>query len=314
MEGLKPFWVAVWLTLAALCAPGAAWAQVEDAEDYTRTRYPIVLAHGMAGFDTVFGSVDYWYGVPEALRDGGAEVYLTRVSAFHRTESRGAQLLRQIEIIVALSGKPRVNIIAHSHGGLDARYVAAQRPDLVASLTTVATPHKGTAAADFIRDNLRPGGLTERALGFLADQLGAILGLLSGSEIPQDAVAATEALTTAGAAAFNGRYPAGVPTTECGEGEYSHNGVRMFSMSGASALTNALDASDAAFAITTLLVPGDDDGLVPVCSAHFGEVIRDDFRQNHGDEVGQLLGLVGRSADPRAILRAHAQRLRAAGL
>ncbi|MFN3199616.1 MAG: lipase family alpha/beta hydrolase [Bradymonadia bacterium] len=290
--------------------PGAHAQEV----DYTRTRYPIVLAHGMAGFDTLFGAVDYWYGVPEALRAGGAEVFLTRVSAFNRTEERAEQLLRQIEIITALTGKPRVNIIAHSQGGLDSRYVMGVRPDLVASLTTVATPHKGTDAADFLRDNLNEGGFTERAIGFLADQLGEILALLSGSEIPQDAIAATESLTSEGAAAFNARFPWGLPENRCGEGPAEVEGIKLFSMSGASALTNPLDATDAAFAITTLLVDGDDDGLVPVCSSHFGVVIRDDFRQNHGDEVGQLVGLVGRSADARAILRAHAHRLREAGL
>jgi triacylglycerol esterase/lipase EstA (alpha/beta hydrolase family) len=97
---------------------------------YTKTRYPIVLAHGLAGFDKVFGTVEYFFGIPEALRDGGAEVYLTQVSAYNTSEERGEQLLAQIEQIVATSGQPKVNIIGHSQGGLDARYVAAVRPDL----------------------------------------------------------------------------------------------------------------------------------------------------------------------------------------
>src|SRR4029079_3074214 len=45
--------------------------------DYTKTKYPIVLCHGMAGFDSLFGAVDYFHGVVESLQDGGADVHVT---------------------------------------------------------------------------------------------------------------------------------------------------------------------------------------------------------------------------------------------
>ena len=43
--------------------------------DYTKTKYPVVLAPGVLGFDKLVGFVDYWYGIPSAMRDGGAKVY-----------------------------------------------------------------------------------------------------------------------------------------------------------------------------------------------------------------------------------------------
>ena len=62
---------------------------------YTKTKYPIVLTHGMLGFDSLLG-VDYWYGIPSALRKDGATVYVTEVSQLDTSEARGEQLLEQV--------------------------------------------------------------------------------------------------------------------------------------------------------------------------------------------------------------------------
>ncbi len=87
-----------------------------QASTYTQTKYPIVLAHGMLGFDNILG-VDYWFGIPSALRRDGAQVYVTEVSQLDTSEVRGEQLLQQVEEIVALSGQPKVNLIGHSTPG-----------------------------------------------------------------------------------------------------------------------------------------------------------------------------------------------------
>ena len=42
---------------------------------YTETKYPIVLAHGLLGFDEILG-IEYWYKIPTDLRNDGAEVYV----------------------------------------------------------------------------------------------------------------------------------------------------------------------------------------------------------------------------------------------
>ena len=281
---------------------------------YTETRNPIVLAHGMAGFDALFGVVDYFNGIAGALRSGGAEVYVTEVSAFNSTEERGAQLLEQVEEIVAITGRP-VNLIGHSHGGLDVRYVAAERPDLVASVTTVGTPHKGAELATYLRANLSEGGFSEGVLSFFADSLGVIVGLLSGTTNPQDSVAGLESLSAPGAAAFNADYPQGIPTTACGEGAHVVNGVRYYSWSGTRPLTNVLDISDPALGLASLFYSEPNDGLVGRCSSHLGDVIRDNYRMNHLDEVNQVFGLVyWFESNPKSVFRAHANRLKNAGL
>lgn len=163
-------------TLLALCISALALAgQAHASTGYTQTRYPIVLGHGMLGFDSLLG-VDYWYGIPAALRRDGAQVYVTEVSQLNTSELRGEELLAQVEEIVALSGKPKVNLIGHSHGGPTVRYVAAVRPDLVASVTSVGAPHKGSDVADLIR-NIPEGSAGEAIVAGLvkrdgcADQL-----------------------------------------------------------------------------------------------------------------------------------------------
>ncbi|MCA9550988.1 MAG: triacylglycerol lipase [Myxococcales bacterium] len=286
-----------------------------EAGTYTRTRYPIVLAHGMAGFDELFGVYEYWFGMADALRRDGATVYVTEVSQFNDTEVRGEQLLAQIEEIVAITGAGKVNIIAHSHGGLDARYVASVRPDLVASVTTIGSPHRGAELANFLRANVNEGGFTELVLSTFANALGQLLALVSGTSNPQDAIAGLEALTSQGTAAYNARYPAGVPTQGCGDGAHTVSGVRYYSWSGTRPLTNLLDPSDAALGLSSLVYSEANDGLVGRCSSHLGDVIRDDYRMNHLDEVNQVLGLTyWFESDPRSVVRAHANRLKNAGL
>jgi triacylglycerol lipase len=282
---------------------------------YTKTKYPIVLEHGMAGFDELFGIYGYWFGIVDALEDGGATVFTTTVSQFNATELRGEQLLDQVETIAALTGKPKVNLIGHSHGGLDVRYVAAVRPDLVASVSSVGSPHKGAALADFLRANVENGSFTEGILAFFADSLGTVIGLLTGHTNPQDAIAGLDSLTTAGLAAFNAQFPQGVPATACGQGAGSVNGIRYYSWSGTGVLTNALDISDPALGLASLVYPEANDGLVGKCSSHLGTVIRDNYFHNHLDEVNQILGLTSIfEASPQSIFRAHANRLKNAGL
>ena len=307
--------LALCLALAGVLPAAAANAWCLWDCSYAKTKYPIVLAHGMAGFDELFGVYEYWYGIPNALRDKGATVFVTEVSQFNSTEVRGEQLIDQIETITAITGKPRVNLIGHSHGGLDVRYAAAARPDLVASVTSVGTPHKGADLADYLAANIAGGSFAEGVLAYFANSLGTVLGLLTGSSNPQDAIAALGSLTSAGSAAFNASYPQGVPGTSCGEGAAVVNGIRYYSWSGTGILTNVLDVSDSGMALTSFFYSGANDGLVGRCSSHLGDVIRDNYFQNHLDEVNQVLGLVSIfESSPASIFRSHANRLKNLGL
>ncbi|BCA27853.1 triacylglycerol lipase [Metapseudomonas otitidis] len=294
----------------------AASGESLAATGYTQTRYPIVLAHGMLGFDSILG-VDYWYGIPSALRRDGASVYVTEVSQLNTSEARGEELLEQVEEIVAISGKPKVNLIGHSHGGPTIRYVAGVRPDLVASATSVGGPHKGSATADFLRQ-IPPGSAGEAVLAGIVNGLGSLINFLSGSRStqPQNALGSLESLNSQGAARFNTKFPQGIPTTACGEGAYQVNGVRYYSWSGTSPMTNLLDISDGLLAATALTFKGEaTDGLVGRCSSHLGKVVRDNYRMNHLDEVNQTFGLVSLfETDPVTVYRQHANRLKNDGL
>jgi triacylglycerol lipase len=272
------------LSVALILAAAAVLPSrtADAASTFTKTRYPIVLAHGLSGFRQLFGVVDYFFGIPGDLQSGGAKVFVTQVSAFGSAEQRGEQLLQQIEFIAASTGAGKVNLIGHSQGGLDARYVMAVRPDLIAAL---------------------------------AGSLGTILDLLTGTPEPQDALGALHSLSSEGAADFNQRFPAGLAATRCGATPSTAGGIPLFSWAGSSVLTNILDVSDPALGIASLFYSESSDGLVGRCSSHFGKVLRDDYRMNHLDEVNQLFGLVSIfETSPVAVFRSHANRLRNAGL
>ncbi|MYM73636.1 alpha/beta fold hydrolase [Duganella sp. FT134W] len=288
----------------------AAVPSPASAAGYTQTHYPIVLVHGLFGFDRV-GPVDYFYGIAPALRSGGADVYVTSVSAANSTEVRGEQLLLQVKQILAATGATKVNLIGHSHGAPTSRYVASVRPDLVASVTSVGGVNQGSRVADVLI-----GAVPDVTYG-VANAVSGLISFLSGSPtLPQNARAAAVSLSTAGTAAFNTRHPQGVPTSACGEGAYQVNGVYYFSWSGAKPLTNVLDASDPVLGLTALAFNGaKNDGLVSSCSSHLGRVIRDDYALNHLDEVNQLIGITNLfETNPVTLYRQQANRLQGLGL
>lgn len=282
---------------------------------YTSTKYPIVLAHGLFGWDTILG-IDYWYGIPKSLKDGGAKVYVTQVSAANSTEVRGEQLLAQVKQILAATGAAKVNLIGHSHGGPTVRYVAAVAPELVASATTVGGVNKGSKIADLIRGALPAGSTSENVANQVASLLGSVISTLSGnSALPQSAVNALNSLTTEGSLAFNAKFPQGVPTSACGEGAYSVNGVKYYSWSGTKPFTNVLDPIDGPLAILDTFFGEPSDGLVSGCSSRLGKVINANYKMNHLDEVNQFFGLVNLfETNPVTIYRQHANRLQQAGV
>lgn len=301
--------------LMILCFVGAFLSPSAMADTYTQTRYPIVLVHGMLGFDSI-GAINYWYGIPEGLRAGGATVFVASVSALNTNEARGEQVLQYLELLRAQYGYQKFNLIGHSHGGATSRYVAGVAPDLVASVTTVGAPHDGSKVADAIQAGAGATGTTG-LIATLVDGLGQLIGLLSGNSSPQDALGTLASLNTAGARDFNLRFPQGAPTQACGQGaELAANGVRYYSAGGTAVATNVFDILDPTLIATSLVFGFEaNDGLVSQCSSHWGRVLRDNYGWNHIDEINHLFGLRGVfSADPVAFYRSQANRLRNLGL
>lgn len=308
---------------AALCvmllAASPSWANCWFNCSYAKTKYPIVLQHGLAGFDTLSGGVQYWYGIPESLRAEGAEVFVTQVSPVNSSIARGESLIAQLDDIRAIKGNSalKFNLIGHSQGGVDIRYVAAVRPDLVASLTTVGSPHRGS---DLVTIDPPSGQVIPTpASNAISNLFSFVWSSLGGSPDPIGIEAFLRNFSPSGIAAYNAQFPAGMPSSYCGQGaaltQTPAGPIRNYSWSGDSPLTNAIDPSDALLVTISLFYDEPNDGLVETCASHFGTVLRDNYRMNHLDEVNNLFGLTSYfEVDPKTLFRNHANRLKTGGL
>lgn len=125
-------------------------------DKYRTPQYPIVLAHGLMGFDELqiagkwLPRVQYWRGIKEAMHKNDIEVITTSVPTTGSIKQRAHALVKQLNH--KAKGR-KVNIVAHSMGGLDARYMISHLHSMqfeIKSLTTIATPHRGSSAADII--------------------------------------------------------------------------------------------------------------------------------------------------------------------
>ncbi|MBO1539339.1 triacylglycerol lipase [Pseudomonas sp. OA65] len=290
------------------------------------TRYPLVLVPGMFGFICLV-LYPYWYGIISALRRGGAVVVAVKVSPLHSSEVRGEQLLALIDDILRQTGAQKVNLIGHSQGSLTARYAAAKRPDLVASVTSVAGPNHGSELADYLQRHYPSDSAKGRVLSAVLRLINLLMSLLDtgyrGPKLPVDIHASHVSLTTAGVALFNQRYPQGLPATWGGQGPEEVNGVRYYSWSGTlqpgktDKGRNLFDGTNRTcrlFARTFVREAGQCDGMVGRYSSHLGTVIGDDYPLDHFDIVNQSLGLVGKGAEPVRLFVEHAERLKAAGV
>jgi triacylglycerol lipase len=277
--------------------PTQVEARVTSSE--AKTKNPIVLVHGLFGFDNVLG-IDYFYRIPESLAGAGAKVYVAQVSGANSSEIRGEQLIQELKNIRAISGNPslKFNLIGHSQGAPTARYVAAVEPGMIASVTSVGGANGGSKVADLLR--MIPEGSAAEALTAQVLKLAMLLiGAVSGkdpSQLPEVPLNALNSLTTAGGAAFDKKFPQGRPAagSSCSvkSGPAEVNGVRYYSWAGTQPLTNAFDASDVAMGGLSLVAyPGEaNDGLLAACTTRLGTHLGD-YRQNHLDEVNQLFGL-----------------------
>ncbi|WWC68777.1 uncharacterized protein I206_102712 [Kwoniella pini CBS 10737] len=138
---------------------------VEEEQEKLRKKYkspqnPVVFCHGLLGFDYLGPAnlptlqISHWRGIREVLESNGTEVLIARVPATSSIKDRAKTLE---EVISEKFPGREVNLIAHSMGGLDCRYLISElRPKAFRpiSLTTISTPHRGSPFADYVIDNV----------------------------------------------------------------------------------------------------------------------------------------------------------------
>ncbi|WP_150911260.1 esterase/lipase family protein [Marinobacter halotolerans] len=283
---------------------------------YTDTRHPIVLVHGVTGFNTLGGLINYFHDIPWNLERSGAQVYSASVSFVNSSEQRGQQLANYVNGL----GHSKVNLMAHSQGAPTSRVTAALIPHKIASITSINGVNKGSKVADVVRGIIPPGSYVEGGAQAIANALGDLVNALSSADNPQNGLAALETLTTRGTTDLNNALGwKGVNRWSCsGTAEdqwINGNRVKMFSWTGKAVYTNWTDVSDPFLGITSLAFGNEDsDGLVGVCATKMGNVIGTHYDMNHVDAINHIFGARSWWTNPVSLYRSQANRLKNRGL
>ena len=287
------------LTLAAQAHAGA-----------DRTTYPVVLAHGMAGFDDLLG-LDYWgddYGTfvgdpcdgflevsCNGDIDNGQKTFVSAVTPFHTSEVRGLELADDVEGFMASVGAPHVNLVGHSQGGLDIRKAAKvlhqRRGYTVAKVViSVSSPHRGSPVAKHI---LSLGTGVTSVIDALATYFGDLIyqpgndGFAGAKQLVYGDFSSTDGVTT-GVRAFNlnnpvdSRYATRYASLITAQSGLSVNPLLyltsqvLFDIDGDGACTDDCDNDGAGGRGDGNRGNSDDDGLVGINSQQMGYRLRYD--------------------------------------
>jgi triacylglycerol lipase len=119
-----------------------------DLVEFCKTKYPIVLVHGVFFRDNKL--FNYWGRISHTLKLHGATIHYGQHQSALPVKESARELAARIKLIVESFECEKVNIIAHSKGGLDCCYAISEfgMAPYVASLTTVSTPHRGCLFAE----------------------------------------------------------------------------------------------------------------------------------------------------------------------
>ena len=223
--------------------------EARKAQHVCQTKYPILMVHGVFFRDSEH--LNYWGRIPRTLEENGATIYYGGQNSAAAVRNSGKELEKRVRQILDETGAEKVNIIAHSKGGLDARAMIAENPQLAASLTTINTPHRGCEFADYFFNKMPDA--QKNALASKYNTMAAKLG-----DVDPDFLSAVRDLTSSACEAFNRETP-DVP----GVWYQSFGSVLRKASSGQFPLN-----------LTHLLVKyfdGENDGLVGAASFPWGE-------------------------------------------
>lgn len=169
--------------------------------------YPIVLSHGVLGFDDkqglLGGAIKYWGGMDSYLRDQGVAVLTPGTNPMQSVANRANDQRNQINTWMAANGYTKVNILAHSQGALVSRFMVSSlgMASKVATVTSVNGVNRGTPIAD-IALAVIPSWL-QPTLNLVVN----VISQLVYGKTQQDIIAMTSSLTIANVNALNSTNP-----------------------------------------------------------------------------------------------------------
>ena len=213
------------------------------------TKYPILMLHGV-GFRDLKWPL-YWGRIPAALSAMGAELFYGQQDCWARVEENAKTVKARIRQILDEAGAEKVNIIAHSKGGLEARMAASSlgMGPAIASITTIGTPHRGSKTVDRLLK--APDSLFNVASFAVNNWIGLI------GDTKPDFYAVCRDCSTDYARRFNEENP-DVPGVFC----QSYAGVMKTPLS---------DINLSTANLVVRMIEGENDGLVTLESARWGE-------------------------------------------
>lgn len=234
------------------------------------TKYPIILVSGM-GFKEHNFALNYWGIIPDYLKERGGMVFTANQDAFCSHLENAIKLKNRILDILEKTNHRKINIIAHSKGGLEARYMISKLDmgNKVASLTTIGTPHRGSGIADIVVGKIPLGK-------FAAARMVNIYASIMGDKQP-DSLRAVVQVTTEAMALFNKEI---IDHPKVYYQSYASHVNKEY--------PNFLWRSLAGF---LYISDGKNDGIVSIESAKWGDfkgIIKTDEAPsiNHADQVG----------------------------
>lgn len=235
---------------------------------FHRTRHPIVLMHGF-GLLAFLARGGHLHEEAMHLRLHGLAAFAPNITPYHVIPQRAAMWKQRIDVILEQTGAEKVNLIAHSMGGLDARYLISKMgmAPRIASLTTISSPHRGSSLAQMaLKQPERLRELVRSAANWLGENV---------MEVEADFAAAVESLTPD---AVTESFNVDVPDVD----------TVWYSSWAGSAGKGALNSINPVFRPFNSWLytrEGINDGIVSVASAKWGE-FRGEIEADHLQQIG----------------------------
>ncbi len=248
---------------------------MREENQVCRTKYPVVMVHGIFFRDWQY--FNYWGRIPKELKRNGALVYYGNQQSSLSIADSAQELKEEILEIIEKTGAEKVNIVAHSKGGLDSRYAISMLglENKVATLTTINTPHRGCEFADALLGSL-PQGL----IHFVDKKYNALFHKL-GDEKP-GFLAGVQDLTAASCKKFN---------------EEVKDSPAVYYQSVMSKMSNVRSAGfplNLGYLLSKKY-EGANDGLVSVTSAQWGNYLGLISAKKQGVSHGDMIDLMRRN-------------------